>query len=311
MKHEWRGRAINYLLCLVCFGSFVAYYGLSCFRVPWGGDFDVYNAAVQTFSMSSGDLLHEAMPVSGRYSFAYNPVVVAAAQIKRMFGLTAYAALQWTGVVGIVAYSASILVYFRSISMMSNSTLPAIFFLLISLFLRNETWSWSSETSFDTLTLIQAYPSLFAWSLALLIFAITERFLLTGKRIYVILFCPLLSCLLLVHKITASWVVLIVGIRLATQLTFRARAEFREQLVGSMLMSASGSLAIALALLWPYEKLSTFVPMFSVREGAHFAPFSTMAWLYLLVLPCLPLVLWSQRHFPMLIGFLATAGAFA
>ena len=220
-RNEWS--ISQRLLLLASFALFIGYYSLCSFKVPWLGDFNRHVAAVHALYEDFRHPIHEAMPLEGKYTEEYNPLNVAAAAFGRFFELSEYGALQWIGVMNLFLYAYAVCLYFRTTSVLPNSALPPAFFLVFSLFLRNRTWIWASETSFDTLALIQAYPSFLGWSLALLIFALVERLFDAGRRRYAVTIALLFSILILTHLITASWVLGIMGVRAIFELCVHSK----------------------------------------------------------------------------------------
>ncbi len=308
-----RWRTIEVSVVVLVFMLFIFYFSLCAFRVPWKGDFHVYISAISALYENFSQLGHENMPVDIKYSLAYTPFMVAIAAFGRVFSLSEYAALQWAGVFNILLYAASILTYFRATSLNQRSVLPAIFFLIISLFLRSTTYSWSSETSFDTMRYLQAYPSLFAWSLALLAFATVEQLFEKKQFRYAVLVAPLLWTLILVHLITASWVIGIIGVRFLFEIiaNHHGRKDDLTPLFAGL--ASSILLAVILVFFWPYSDLVELSKHATVSEnppfGLGWAAITTFAGLYILALPSFYVLGAEKRGKLLILSFLATATA--
>jgi hypothetical protein len=309
---EKRWSVFGKFLFITSFGIFIGYYSLCSFKVPWLGDINKHVAAVHGLYEDFRQPMHEGMPVDGKYTEVYNPLIVAAAVGGKLFQLSAYGALQWVSVLNVIFYAYAVFTYFKTTSILPNSSLPPIFFVVFSLFLRNSTWTWASETSFNTLTLTQAYPAFLGWSLGLFIFAFVERLFTTGQRRNAVM-VALLSCILiLTHLITATWVLGIVGVRGIFELFRDGKRGSTDKKRTIISLAVSVFVGCGLAVLWPYGNLLDLRNYIRSREGSPFgsAPFSTMMWLYILAIPSLALVFVSPRPRFLLIGFLATLGAF-
>lgn len=302
-------------VAVLFFGTFVFYFSLCAFRLSWSWDFNVYISGVSALYENFSHPRHESMPVDAKYSFAFTPYILAVAAMGSWFSLTEYAALQWAGVFNLVLYAASILIYFRSTSSVRGSILPALFFLVTSLTLRNMNYNWSSETSIATLRLIQSYPSLFAWSLALLSFAALESLFVRGRLSALMALIFLIWALILVHQITASWVIGILGVRSLFELAsqyYSGRTRSYSLVYG---LSGSVIIAFVLAYFWPYSNLLALSGAVNVAENPPFGvglnPLKTFAWLYVLAIPGFYLLAASKRGKLLFFFFLATVGAFA
>jgi hypothetical protein len=304
-------RTVEVSIAVLTFAIFLFYFSLCAFRVTWGWDFQVYISGVSALYENFLHPGHENMPVAEKFSMVYTPYLLAVSAMGRWFSLSEYAALQWAGVFNLILYSVSILVYFRCTSLVRHSFLPAVFFLVVSLTLRNLTYTWSSETSFDTLRFILAYPSFFAWSLALLIFSAAEMLLRNRRKTVLILMVVLLWILILTHQITASWVIGVIVVRCLFEVASRQGTKSFSEVYA---LAASIVLALALAFFWPYSSLFELSGHVSVTENPPFGkgmnPVMTFASLYLLAVPSFCLILQSKRGKLLLWSFLATIFAF-
>jgi hypothetical protein len=185
---------------------FVAYFGVHCFRYPRMGDHLRHVASVASLYRNFAHPPHEAMPLPGTDSEVHTPYIVTVAGTGRALGLTPYGALELAGVLNLIFYTWSVWFFFRTFSVVPHSPIPPVAFLVISLFLRNRVYYWASETSFASMRLIQAYPSLFAWAIALTLFAVAERHFRRQRVVSLAGISFLVVILALSHNITASWV---------------------------------------------------------------------------------------------------------
>ena len=309
---SWSTIIIN-TFCIFLFIAFISYYCLWIFHLPGIGDFNIYIAAIHSLYENFLDPTHEAMSIDGKYSLVYNPLIVATAEIGRVFQLNEYSALQLVGVFNVTFYVLSIIIYFRITSLTPRTFLPATLFLAISLFIRNENYGWSSETSFLTMKNIQAYPSLLAWSLALLAFATIEQLYTYKRLIYVSITIILLYLLILIHTITASWVIGILGVRLLYEILKLGNKKSSSSVYLIFVYILSIILAFELALLWPYGDLLGLWKQSNVNEnapfGAGWAPITSMGCLYMLAIPSFFLLRSEKRGELLFYGFLATGSA--
>jgi hypothetical protein len=169
-----RGLPLHNVLLVTGLGVFVLYYALHIFRFQWIGDIHPHLAAIHSLYRNLWPAEHSVMPIDGRYSM-YSPYLVSIAVVGKALGVSPYRALQLAGATNLVLYATAIVLFFRTFSVFPKSAWPPLLFLVVSLFLRAEHHSWSSETNYLTMRVMQAYPSLLAWALALISFVLAER----------------------------------------------------------------------------------------------------------------------------------------
>ena len=301
--------------------TFVAYYGACAFVARWGGDIHEYLAAIHALYRNIWSPPHEALGLSGKYSTIYSPYIVTIALIGKALGVSAYRALQIAGIFNLALYVSAIVVFFRTFSASPRSPWPSMLFLVVSLFMRSAHYAWSSETDYLSLILIQAYPSLFGWALALFAFVLTDRAVATRSMAAIGGVTLLIAFLVPTHPITARWVIGIVGLRglyvvlEAVWNSWRAPGAFggwQRPLATAALIGGSVFVAIVLSLLWPYYSPFLLFGFSGAQENAPFGanPFSLIPAVYVLAL--FALLAWPSRVYAFWIAaFAATFGAWA
>jgi hypothetical protein len=301
-----RTDAVEAVLGSAALFLFVVYFGIHCFRYPWGGDLLRHSASVSSLYRNFAHPSHEAMAVAGNQSEVHTPYIVAVATAGRMLGVTPYRALQLAGVANLLLYAWAVWFFFRTFSLLPGSWVPPVVFLLVSLFLRNRLFWWASETSFASIRLIQAYPSLFGWAVALTAFSLAERYLRRPRFAYLAVLVVLVWSLVLSHNLTGSWVVLILGLRALLAL-FAAPKERRL----AFALGATVAGAIALTPIWPYFDIFGARGLLGIPEASEFGdhPFRDLAGLYALALPAAGVFLRFRKHVFWVAGFVATFAA--
>jgi hypothetical protein len=304
-KSEPRARApLAKYVALTVFGAFIAYYGLLCFRhVGWGGDFQVYCAAVARLHVNLRNPLHEAMAVPGSQSTAYTVYLVAVAAVGRLLGASPYRTLEWAGLLNLLLFAGSTAFFFRRHSIHARWWLSAACFIFATLFLRWLHFGWSSETSLATFQYIQPYPSTVGWSLALFCFALMDDGTARVAAWRTIALGLLLAALLLTHVLTASWAIGILGLHALWLSTATRRWQPLARLTLAL------ALALVLAAVWPYAPFFSQGSMVGTKEPSQFGgwPFHDFPNLYALGLPCFAYLIWRlRRHAFWLAGMLAT-----
>ncbi len=271
------------------FGLFIVYYSLAAYKIVWAGDIHLYVAAVQSLYADFTNPVHETLPISGRYSNFFSPYLLVVAWLGKRAGLTPYGALQVAGIFNMAFYGAALLWFFRSVSIVRHSALPAVMFLLVSAFLHNEYYHWSSEMNFFTMNYVQSYPSMLAWGLALMAFGFAARFLTGGPSWMAPVVGALMWMIVLTHSLTASWAVGIVGVQGLLSLVQRSRARPRV-----LALYAAVAVGVLCTQLWPYVELRGVSSAAWVTEPAPFAdkPFAGRLWLYWIAIPA---ALWLVR----------------
>jgi hypothetical protein len=313
---EWRARGAELVstpLAALILGAFVLYYGLCCLRVTWAGDLQAYCAAVSHLYRDFLHPAHDAFDEPGIPSAIYTPYIVLVAAAGRVLGVSPYRALQLAGIANLVLFVLGARALMRRHSMHRWQWLTTAVFVLVTLFLRWQNFGWSSETSVVTLQWVPAYPSTLAWALAFYALALVEDLRSPGRLpARAAGLAALLGFLLLIHLITASWVVGVLALR-AGLLSFADRrrgvARWWRPLAAVAAAAAGG---FVLALLWPY---TPFLGQSSLRDVAERSdlgrePFADQLDLYLVAIPCAAwLVTRARRHLFFVLGFAATAAA--
>jgi hypothetical protein len=298
-----RSAAAEAALGLSAMILFIVYFGVHCFRYPMVGDFGRHCASVASLYRNFLHPLHEAMPVPGTQSEVHTPYIVAVAAFGRALGVTPYRALQLAGVANLVFYAWSVWFFFRAFSVLRRSWVAPAAFLLVSLFLRNRLFWWASETSFASVRWIQAYPSFFAWGVALTGFALAERFFRRPRAATLVGIAFLIWTLLLSHNLTATWMIGILLLRGIWEVLADRSAVKPAAAMGFAV--ASG---VVLTLLWPYFDILRSPGLLRIPEGSEFGdhPFRDMAGLYAVALPAAAGLLVLRRHGFWIAAFAAT-----
>ena len=301
-------------------GAFVIFFGAYGFIAPWAGDINVHLAAVHALYRNFWNPLDLSLDVHTSYSVFFSPYTVLVAAMGQMLGVTPYHALQLAGIFNMALYAGAIAVFCRTFSAVPKSPLPPLLFLAVSLFLRSKVYSWSSETSYLTLSITQAYPSILAWSLALFAFVAAEYVVLKRSVMAIIGLIFLIALLVLTHPLTASWTIGIVGLRalylFATAATeLRREGNFALTSLPSVMrpgLALVGALAfgIALSLLWPYYSPLGLGQLAGLQQNDEFGsdPFGGMPATYLLAIAALLLSARLSVYRFWIVAFLATFG---
>ncbi len=304
---------------------FVIYYGVHAFRLPMFGDFPVYLAAVHALYVDPWLPAHETIAAQGAHSVWYSPYTVLVATVGKILQVSPYRALLLAGVANLLLYAGAIVFFFRSFASRPTSPWPPLIFLAVTLFMRSENYNWSSETSYQTLRFIQAYPSFLGWPLALIAFALAERIVRGTHGLATLATLTLLiAFLVLSHLITASWVIGIVGLRGLYAVAVAWHLASRQEQMGSTNALRESAVtfgkilalivaAVCLSLLWPYYSLLQLGSFGSVSEGAPFGdrPFHFMLAVYTLGLVAAIPAIRAGRHLFWIVAFIATMGAWA
>ena len=301
-----RSRLACRAVAALTFAAFMAYFGLLCFRHDWGGDFQLYCAAVSRLYENLLHPGHEAVTVPGTQSFAFSPYLVFIGALGQLLGASPYRALQVAGFVNLLLFSVGAGYLFYRHSIHRRWELPAACFLFVTLFVRWQHFGWSSETSLISMQYLQAYPSMFAWGLAFFVFGLMKGVAEEGRRTQRLALGATFAVLLLTHTLTASWTV---GILSLYALVTAVRRRQLKPLIWTLVPLA---LAAGVGLLWPYSPLLGQSSIARIREPSPFgkAPFSDLLNLYCLALPCAAyLMLRLRRHGFWLLGLAATLAA--
>lgn len=302
--------------------GFVLVFGSYGFIAPWGGDFNVYIAAVHALYR---DLLHPSdvslgVP-SGNMVF-YGPYEVLVAAIGKAMGVTPYRALEFAGIANVALYAAAIAAFCRRFSRLPQSAVPPLLLVAVILVLRMKVYSWSSETSYITLGITQAYASLLGWALALFSFVVADHVVQRPSAAGVCGLALLLAVLVLIHPISATWAIGITGLRALYVLLpggirhdadeWEKPNETPPRVLQSACLVLATVLGVALSLLWPYYSPLMLTHYTGVQEQAPFLndPFGAMAVTY--VLAVLALLLSGRMRFYQfwILAFFATFAVF-
>jgi len=301
--------------------AFVIFFGAYGFIAPWGGDINVHLAAVHSLYRDMWNPSDLSLDAKTGYSVFFSPYTVLVALAGRMLGVTPYRALEIAGIFNVALYASAIALFCRTFSAVPKSPWPPLLFLAVSLFLRSKIYSWSSETSYLTLSITQAYPSLLGWSLALFAFVATEHVARKRSAVAIAGLALLIALLMLTHPLTASWTIGIVGLRAlyllataASELSHEDKfrlAAVRSIVTPSLAIAGSLALGIALSLLWPYYSPLGLVHLAGIQQNDTFGsdPFGAMQLTYLLAIAAL--LLSARRHVYQfwIVAFVATFGA--
>jgi hypothetical protein len=315
--------AVQSSILLSGLAAFVLFFGAYVFIAPWGGDIHVYLAAIHSLYRDMWHPHDVSLDVKSGYSAFFSPYIVLVALAGKILGVTPYRALQLAGIFNVALYAWSITLFCRTFSAVPKSPWPPLLLLGVSLFLRFNIYSWSSETSYITLSIIQAYPSFLGWSLALFSFAITERIVQRRSAGALIGLALLIAFFARTHAITASWAIGTIGLR-ALYLLFAAAAQLygegkfssaalRPALLTSLSIDAALALGIGVSLLWPYYSPLVFLQFAGIAENSPFGsnPFAIMPVTYLLAAAALLISPHRRIYQFWIVAFVATLGAWA
>ena len=273
---------------------FVLYFAVHCFRYPppTAADLGRHCAAVASLYRNFLHPSHEAMRVPGNQSEVHTPYIIAVAALGRSLGVTPYRALQFAGVANLVFYAWAVWFFFRTFSALPGSWIVPVSFLLVSLFLRNRLFAWSSETSFASVRWIPAYPAFFAWGVALTGFALAEHFFRRPRVLPLLGIGFLVGILLLSHNLTGTWMIGILGLRALWELHEKSE-ERRAAALGLAVVAG-----VLLTLCWPYFDILRSAVFLRIPEASGFGdhPFADMAGLYAVAVPAALLFLLLWRH---------------
>ena len=291
-----------------------AYFALCIFRVVMVGDARVYIGGAHALYENFWHPQHESVVADKHFSFAFTPYLYVLAAVGKLLGVSGYRAVQLAALANLTLYFTGIVTYFRALLRGPAGTWGALFFLVTSLFLRDENAYWSSETSVRSLTVVLGYPSTFAWGGLLWSLAHTERFLLDRRRHHLAWLLVLLWMVLLSHPLTGSLLFGLCGLRallfvvLGSDDAPRWTTSWRERAraaVGVVLTLLVGAL---LTLVWP--DASFLNPALTLAKED--APFSHRIWetftlAYLAAIPALVFLLRRERVVVQLVANLLAA----
>jgi hypothetical protein len=313
--------AIQSALLFSGLSAFVIVFGAYGFIAPWGGDINVHLAAVHALYRNMWNPADLSLDVHTSYSVFFSPYTVLVAAVGQMLGITPYHALQLAGIFNIALYACAIALFCRTFSAVPKSPLPPLLFLAVSLFLRSKVYSWSSETSYPTLSITQAYPSMLGWALALFAFVAAEHVARKHSAAAIVGLALLIALLVLAHPLTASWSIGIVGLR-ALYLFATATTELRREgrfaltalpsvMMPSLALTGALALGIALSLLWPYYSPLGLGQLAGLQQNDEFGsnPFSGIPATYLLAIAALLLSARLSVYRFWIVAFVATWGA--
>jgi hypothetical protein len=286
--------------------AFLGYYGLSCLRPEWGGDFQMYCAGIARLYRDMRHPLHESLNVPGSQSTVYTPYLVFLAALGQLLEVTPFRVLQLAGAINLALLLLGAGYLFSRVSMHRRWWLSAGCFIFVTLFLRWRHFGWSSEISLTNLQYIQPLPSTFAWALAFFAFGLMIEVARRRRWIDYAALVAVLGLTLSSHVLTGTWVggiVILCGL-------------WRSALERSLQALFWALLAVAMALLivlpWPYASFLEQGSLQAVKEGAPFgrSPFREFSNLYVLgLVGFLYSELRLRRHGFWLLGLAGTLGA--
>ncbi|MFO0726533.1 MAG: hypothetical protein U1E65_22295 [Myxococcota bacterium] len=250
------------LLAASVFLGWWIYSALAALSQTWTGDVHLYLAGLAELERAPWHPRHEAMDVPGSQSALYTPYLVGLSILARIGGLSPLGALRVGAVFNLALYAVSALWFFRHFSRHRSSVVPAAAFLIASGLLRDRMFIWSSDTSVASLRFVAAYPSTFAFGLAMLILGLA-RALLEGWEGWgrPVALAGLLALVYLSHALTGSFVlVALAAMSLVSEGPRRGRI--------SLGLAAIAGLILALA--WPYYDVLGHRAYLRVAEGAPF-----------------------------------------
>jgi hypothetical protein len=294
------------------FAGFIAYYGMLCIRPEWGGDFQLYCAGIARLYRDLLHPLHEAIDLPSTQSTLYTPGLVGLALVGRLLGVTPFGALQIGGVFNLVLFVAGACYLFSRASLHRQWWLAAACFVWVTLFLRWHHFGYASEMSLTNLQYIQPYAGTFAWGLALIAFGLLEDLRKRGRWIELLGLTAVLSLLISIHVLTASWVSGVTGL-------FAIWVSIQRRSLRPLAWAAAAlCLALVPVLLWPYEPfLDQFGDTPLVRsmqtigagEPWAQAPLASFPTLYAVAVPCFAYVWWrARRHGFWFVALVASMG---
>lgn len=199
---------------------------------------------------------HESLNIGGEYSFAFTPYLRGTALVGKVFGLTAYGALQLAGVLNALLVLSGMVALAHAREPTAEGRLRfrdpwivALALLVFCLLLRDRNALWSSELSLRTWAVVWGYPSTHAWGLVLWLFALARPALLGVRWWRGGAIAALMWALMLAHPLTASWGFGIVGVFCLYGLWLasdRRRAFLRAVIVVAAMLAG-----VAIAAFWP------------------------------------------------------------
>jgi hypothetical protein len=295
---------IELALSIILLACFVAYFGLYGFRMLWVADLRMYCAGVAELERSLLHPMHEATDAPAATTGIYTPFIVAIGVLGKIISVTPYRALQIAGVINLIFYASAMVFFFRSCSPEPRRWSTPAFFLIASLFLRMRSFGWSSETDLLAFRYVQAYPSTFAWSLALFAFGAANRSLEGGPKRWAIIAFAAMALATTSHLLTATWMAGVIGLMIALRL---ARSDRRSALRPAGLLAAAVGLGVLLSFAWPGFEIPLGIYA-GVAENPPFGrtPFADMANLYWLALAAVPWLALRRTGWSLLAGFAAT-----
>jgi hypothetical protein len=305
--------AVSKMVSTAVFVGFIGYYGLVCIRPDWGGDFQLYCAGIARLYRDMLHPLHEAINLPSSQSTLYTPLLVSVALVGKLVGATPFGALQIFGIFNLFLLLAGACFLFSRASIHRQWWLAAACFIFVLLFLRWHHFGWASEISWTNLQYIQPYAGTFAWAMAFFAFGLLEDLRKRGRWIDLAALTGILSLLLSIHMLTASWVVGVIGL-CAVWVSIQRRS------VRPLAWAAAAvSVGLIPALLWPYAPfldqigdtpLVRSIRFINSREPWGKAPLAEFPTLYALAAPCFAYVWWRlRRHGLWFVALVATLGA--
>ncbi|MFJ4877803.1 hypothetical protein ACIP93_21665 [Streptomyces sp. NPDC088745] len=285
--------------------GFVCFLMCVAWRLPWLGDLGQHAAVIERLTQDLTDPGSPLVKRPGDSSPYYTPYTVLAALLARLTGLSAFATLSVCAGVNGLALVVGLRCFVRTLSRSAWAPVCAVLFMVFlwgtHLFL------WSGHTSLSALCLSLSYPSTFAFSLGLYLWARLMRatrgragvrhWALTGL---------LTGTLVLIHPVMAMGA--LIGCAAVCAGTVRGRG--RHTLARGAAATAGAVLPL---LLWPYGNVLS-VPDSSALDHFHVSAYQAVPERYglaLLAVPVLLLRLRRSRRDPLVLLCLGTAAVAA
>jgi hypothetical protein len=291
-----------------------AYFALCVCKVVMVGDARVYIGGAHALYEDFWHPQHESVVASKHFSFAFTPYLYVLAAVGRLLGVSGYGAVQLAAIANLTLYLSGMVAFFRALVRGPAGTWAALFFLVTSLFLRDENAFWSSETSVRSLTVVLGYPSTFAWGALLWSLAQVEWFLVDRRPHRLVWLLVLVWFVLLSHPLTGSLLFGLCGLRallfvaLGTTTAPHRTTSWRDRARTAGLVVLALVLGALLTLLWP--DASFLNPALTLaKEDAPFAHriWETFALAYWAAIPALVFLVRRDRVVVVLVANLLAA----
>ena len=219
--------------------------GLHAWHGHWIGDFWEHSAVVRELATHPIGPRHPLLRIDAPHAFA-NPYALIVATFCRLAGVSSVTGLAAAALVNLAMLIVALRVFVGRVAPERAGT-TSFFTLLFMLFLwGRKPWDFSGFYHISAVIHTLAYPSAFAFWVALLLLAIQAKRVERGGLRRLLVAVPLGSVVLLSHPITF----LFVATGMAA-LALNSRRPLLEAAISSMSVLVSGLLALA----WPYFPL--------------------------------------------------------